>query len=178
MCRSKNSISLLVGVRIISATVEISLEMSQVIKDTSFFKIMQRLLLFFFSHFPSLSQPAIHCGGQKQVFPNGGSSPCPGPDFSHNCSSDSPTLLSALPPPQRRKEAKGSQRQQHLKRSNKHNYMSIFVPEPYSRKSSMILGFSQRKQLLSLKVRETHPGGTVYLFPTHLSSLAVISSDP
>lgn len=68
------------GVQIISATMEISLEISQIIKYTSIFIIMQRMLLFF--HFPSLFQPAIQCGGQKQVFANAGSSPGPGTDFS------------------------------------------------------------------------------------------------
>lgn len=143
MCRSRNPISLLVGVRTNSATVEISLEISQVIKDISFF-FNHAKYCFFFPLSLSCSL-AIQCGGQKQVFPNGDSSPGPGPDFSHNCSSDSPTLLSALPPPQRRKETKDSQHQQHLKKkSNRHNYMSIPVPEPCSRMSSMILDFPKK----------------------------------
>lgn len=150
MCRSRNLISLLVRVQTNSATVEISLEMSQVIEDTSFF--FKKIKYCFFFPLSLSCSLAIQCGRQKQVFFNGDSSPGPGPDFSHNCSSDSPTLLSALPPPQRRKEAEDSQCQQHLKRSNICNYMSIFVPEPYSCLSSMNLGFLKEDNFLALRL--------------------------
>lgn len=163
MCRSRNPISLLVRVQANSATVEISLKMSQVIKDTFFFFKSCKVLLFFPLSLSFLL--ARQCGGQKQVFPNGGSSPGPGTDFSHDCSSDSPTLLSALPPPQRRKEAEDSQLQQHWKRSNRHNYMSISVPEPYSCMSSMILGFLKENNFLALRLGR-HPHVALYIsFP-------------
>lgn len=176
MCRSRNLISLLMRVQTNSATVEISLEMSQVIKDTSFF-LNHAKYCFFFPLSLSCSL-AIQCGGQKQVFPNGDSSPGPGPDFSHNCSSDSPTLLSALPPPQRRKETKDSRHQQHLKKNPIDIITWVYLSQNPAAACQVWFLIFQRRQLLSLKVRETHPGGTVYLFPTHLSSLAIISSDP
>lgn len=121
-------------------------------------------MLFFF-HFPSLSQPDIQCGGQKEVFANAGSSPGPGTDFSPYCSSDSPTLLSALPPPRRRKEAEDSWRQQHLKRSNRHNYVSIFVPEPYSHMLSMILDFLKENNFLVLRLGKHSQVALYFSFP-------------